>query len=156
MGNIDEYFMNIALKEANKAFRWDEVPVGAIIVLNGKIIAKGHNLRELKGDITKHAELIAIKRANRKIKGWRLNDCTIYITLFPCSMCASAIVQSRIKRVVIGAPCKDIKNKEIVNLIFEKEKDKPLIEITENVLEKECSSILQEFFKKQRKIVKNK
>ena len=124
MGNIDEYFMNIALKEANKAFRREEVPVGAIIVLNGKIIARGHNLRELKGDITKHAELIAIKRANRKIKDWRLNDCTIYITLFPCSMCASAIVQSRIKRVVIGAPCKDIKNKEIVNLIFEKEKDK--------------------------------
>lgn len=156
MVNKDEYFMNIALKEANKAFRRDEVPVGAVIVLNGKIIARGHNLRELKGDITKHAELIAIKHVNRKIKDWRLNDCTIYITLFPCSMCASAIVQSRIKRVVIGAPCKDIKNKEIVDLIFEKEKDKPLIEITENILEKECSSILQKFFRKQRKIVKNK
>ena len=152
----DEYFMDIALKEANKARRREEVPVGAIIVQKGKIIARGHNMREIKGDITKHAELIAIRRANRKLRDWRLNDCTIYVTLFPCSMCASAILQSRISRIVIGAPTKDNKNKKIVDLLFEKESNKPLIEITENILEDECSKLLKEFFKEQRKIVKNK
>ena len=156
MKDIDEYYMNEALKEAKKAFRRDEVPVGVIIVLNDKIIARGHNLRELKGDITKHAELIAISKANRKIHDWRLNDCVMYVTLYPCSMCASAIIQSRIKRLVVGAPCKDLKNKKIVDLIFEKESDKPLIEIEENILVEECSNILQEFFKKQRKIGKKK
>ena len=156
MKNIDEYYMKEALKEAEKAFKRDEVSVGAIIVLNNKIIARGHNLREIKGDITKHAELIAIRKANRKIGDWRLNDCVMYVTLYPCSMCASAIIQSRIKRLVIGAPCKDLKNKKIVDLIFEKESEKPLIEIKENILEEECSNILQEFFKKQRKYGKKK
>jgi len=80
----------------------------------------------------------------------------MYVTLFPCSMCASAIKQSRIQRIVIGAPCKDTNNKQIVDLIFERESNKPLIEIEENILEKECSTILQEFFKKNKKIVKNK
>lgn len=147
----DKYYMKEALKEARKAFIKEEVPVGTVIVFNDKIIARGHNLRELKGDITKHAELIAIRRANRKIKDWRLNNCTIYITLFPCSMCASAIIQSRISRVVIGAPCNDIKNKEVVDLIFETKTKNKLIKIKENVLEKECSDILKEFFKYQRK-----
>lgn len=155
MENIDEYFMGIALKQAKKALRREEVPVGAIIVLDGKIIAKGYNLRELRGDVTKHAELITLRRANHKLKNWRLNGCTIYVTLFPCSMCASAIIQSRVSRIVIGAPSKDLKNKQIVDLIFQSETNKPLIEIKENVLEKECSQILQDFFKKQRKNVKN-
>lgn len=155
MENIDEYFMGIALKQAKKALRREEVPVGAIIVLDGKIIAKGYNLRELRGDVTKHAELITLRRANHKLKNWRLNGCTMYVTLFPCSMCASAIIQSRISRIVIGAPSKDLKNKQIVGLIFQSETNKPLIEIKENVLEKECSKILQDFFKKQRKNVKN-
>lgn len=152
MENIDGYFMGIALKQAKKALRREEVPVGAIIVLDGKIIAKGHNLRELRGDVTKHAELITLRRANHKLKNWRLNGCTMYVTLFPCSMCASAIIQSRISRIVIGAPSKDLKNKQIVDLIFQSETNKPLIEIKENVLEKECSKILQDFFKKQRKM----
>ena len=155
MENIDEYFMGIALKQAKKALRREEVPVGALIVLDGKIIAKGYNLRELRGDVTKHAELITLRRANHKLKNWRLNGCTMYVTLFPCSMCASAIIQSRISRIVIGAPSKDLKNKQIVDLIFQSETNKPLIEIKENVLEKECSKILQDFFKKQRKNVKN-
>ena len=152
MENIDEYFMGIALKQAKKALRREEVPVGAIIVLDGKIIAKGHNLRELRGDVTKHAELIALRLANHKLKNWRLNGCTMYVTLFPCSMCASAIIQSRVSRIVIGAPSKDLKNKQIVDLIFQSETNKTLIEIKENVLEKECSKILQDFFKKQRKM----
>ena len=152
MENIDEYFMGIALKQAKKALRREEVPVGAIIVLDGKIIAKGHNLRELRGDVTKHTELIALRLANHKLKNWRLNGCTMYVTLFPCSMCASAIIQSRVSRIVIGAPSKDLKNKQIVDLIFQSETNKTLIEIKENVLEKECSKILQDFFKKQRKM----
>lgn len=152
----DEYFMGIALKEAKKALRREEVPVGAIIVNGDKIIARGHNMRELKGDITKHAELIAIKQANRKLKDWRLNDCVLYVTLFPCSMCASAILQSRISRIVIGAPTSDMKNKKIVDLLFEVESDKPMISITENILSDECSNLLKEFFKEQRKNIKNK
>ena len=135
MENIDEYFMGIALKQAKKALRREEVPVGAIIVLDGKIIAKGYNLRELRGDVTKHAELITLRRANHKLKNWRLNGCTMYVTLFPCSMCASAIIQSRVSRIVIGAPSKDLKNKQIVDLIFQSETNKPLIEIKKNVLE---------------------
>ena len=147
----DEYFMNIALKEAKKAFRRNEVPVGAIIVKNEKIIAKGYNKREFGGDVTKHAELIAIKKASRKIKDWRLNECVMYVTLYPCSMCASAIIQSRMKKIVIGAPCKDLKNTKIVDMIFKDEKDKSLIEIKDGVLKEECLDIIQEFFRKQRK-----
>ena len=99
--NKDKYYMNVALKEARKAYLRGEVPVGCIIVLNDKIIARGHNLRETTGDILKHAELITIKKCCKKIGDWRLEDSVMYVTLFPCPMCASAIVQSRIKKIVI-------------------------------------------------------
>ena len=88
----DEIFMKEALKEAAKARKKDEVPIGAIIVHNNKIIAKGHNLRETKNDALGHAEIIAIRKANKKLKSWRLVDCTIYVTVEPCSMCAGAIL----------------------------------------------------------------
>ena len=156
MVDIDEYFMNIALKEAKKAFKRGEVPVGAVIVKNNKIIARGHNKREFMGDVTNHAELIAIRRASKKIRDWRLNGCIIYVTLFPCSMCASAIVQSRIDKIIIGAPSKDLKNLKIVDMIFKDEKENYLLTIKESVLKKECLDIIQEFFKKQRKFVKIK
>ena len=146
----NEYYMKLALKEARKAYKHNEVPVGAIIVSNGKIIAKGNNQRENSGDVTKHAELIAIRKASKKKKDWRLNDCTMYVTLFPCPMCASAIVQSRISKLVIGTSTMDLKNKEIVNLIFlDSIKNKKII-LEENVLENECSDILKSFFKMQR------
>ena len=154
--NKDEYYMNLALKEANKAFKRDEVPVGVIIVFDDKIVARGYNMRELKGDITKHAELIAIKKANKKIHDWRLENCTMYVTLFPCPMCASAIVQSRIKKIVIGANTKDLTNKQIVDLIFTDSFKKRKLEIVENILEKECSLILKSFFKHQREKVNKK
>ena len=93
-------FMNIALKEEKKAYDKEEVPVGAIIVFNNEVISKGHNLKENKKNVLKHAELIAIERASKKIGDWRLNECILYTTLFPCPMCASAIQQSRIKKVV--------------------------------------------------------
>ena len=146
----NEYYMKLALKEARKAYKHNEVPVGAIIVSNGKIIAKGNNQRENSGDVTKHAELIAIRKASKKKKDWRLNDCTMYVTLFPCPMCASAIVQSRISKLVIGTSTMDLKNKEIVNLIFlDSIKNKKII-LEENVLENECSDILKSFFQMQR------
>ncbi len=146
----NEYYMKLALKEARKAYKHNEVPVGAIIVSNDKIIAKGNNQRENSGDVTKHAELIAIRKASKKKKDWRLNDCTMYVTLFPCPMCASAIVQSRISKLVIGTSTMDLKNKEIVNLIFlDSIKNKKII-LEENVLENECSSILKSFFQMQR------
>ena len=146
----NEYYMKLALKEARKAYKHNEVPVGAIIVSNGKIIAKGNNQRENSGDVTKHAELIAIRKASKKKKDWRLNDCTMYVTLFFCLMCASAIIQSRISKLVIGTSTMDLKNKEIVNLIFlDSIKNKKII-LEENVLENECSDILKSFFKMQR------
>ena len=146
----NEYYMKLALKEARKAYKHNEVPVGAIIVSNGKIIAKGNNQRENSGDVTKHAELIAIRKASKKKKDWRLNDCTMYVTLFPCPMCASAIIQSRISKLVIGTSTMDLKNKEIVNLIFlDSIKNKKII-LEENVLENECSDILKSFFQMQR------
>ena len=146
----NEYYMKLALKEARKAYKHNEVPVGAIIVSNDKIIAKGNNQRENSGDVTKHAELIAIRKASKKKKDWRLNDCTMYVTLFPCPMCASAIIQSRISKLVIGTSTMDLKNKEIVNLIFlDSIKSKKII-LEENVLENECSDILKSFFQMQR------
>ena len=146
----NEYYMKLALKEARKAYKHNEVPVGAIIVSNDKIIAKGNNQRENSGDVTKHAELIAIRKASKKKKDWRLNDCTMYVTLFPCPMCASAIVQSRISKLVIGTSTMDLKNKEVVNLIFlDSIKNRKII-LEENVLENECSNILKSFFQMQR------
>ena len=99
---MQEQFMKEALKEAQKAYNKLEIPVGAVIVKDGKIISKAHNIKEEKQDTTKHAEIIAIQKASKKLETWRLNDCEMYVTLEPCSMCAGAIIQSRIKKVYIG------------------------------------------------------
>ena len=146
----DIYYMKIALEEARKAYLKDEVPVGCVIVHNNKIIGVGHNLREYSLDILNHAELIAIKKASKKIKDWRLDNSVIYVTLYPCPMCASAIVSSRIKKIVIGAPTKDLKVKQIGDLIFDGNSITPKIEIKENVLADECVNLLSEFFKNKR------
>ena len=100
---MQEKFMKEALKEAKKAYDKLEVPVGAVIVKDGEIIARAHNLKETKFDTTNHAEIIAIQKASKKLKSWRLLDCEMYVTLEPCSMCAGAIINSRIKKVYIGA-----------------------------------------------------
>lgn len=146
----DEKFMKIALKEANKSFQLDEVPVGVVIVKDDKIIARGHNLRETKQDPTGHAEIIAIKKASKKLKSWRLIDCTMYVTLEPCSMCAGAIMWSRIKRVVYGA--KDIKGGAIGSSfnLFEQKGINHKPEVTSGVLEDEASTLLKNFFKLKR------
>ena len=96
---LDEYFMQEALKEANKAYLKDEVPVGCVIVKDNKVIARGHNLRETTFDPTAHAEIVAIRKATKKLKSWRLEDCDIYVTIEPCSMCAGTILWSRIKTI---------------------------------------------------------
>ena len=103
MINIDEKFMKQALKEANKAYLKDEVPIGAVLVKNGKIIARGYNNRESKLDPTGHAEIIAIRKAAKKLQNWRLEETTLYVTIEPCSMCAGALVWSRVGRIVYGA-----------------------------------------------------
>ena len=102
--NINEKFMREALKQAKQAYNKLEVPVGAVIVKDGKIIAKAYNQKECKNDTTNHAEILAIKKASKKLNSWRLIDCDMYVTLEPCSMCAGALIQSRIRKVYIGAP----------------------------------------------------
>lgn len=148
--NKEEYYMNIALEEAKKAFKKNEVPVGAVIVLNDIIIAKGYNKKQKHGNVTNHAEIIAIKKASKKIKDWRLENCIMYVTLFPCPMCASAIIQSRIKKLVVGADVENIKTKEIGNLIFADSIQNNNFFLKEKVLHNECSNLLKLFFKNQR------
>lgn len=140
----DELYMNVALKEAKKALKKEEIPVGAVIVKDGKIIAKAYNKRNKSNKVKDHAEIIAISKANKKLKNWRLVGCEIYVTLEPCPMCASAIEQSRVKRIITGAVNKNIQSKKITDQIL---KDK---KITSNVKEEECTKVLNDFFKKKR------
>lgn len=149
-----EYYMKKALIEAKKAFDKDEVPIGAIIVKDGEIIAKAHNCKEIKEDTTMHAELIAIKKASKKLNSWRLTDCEMYTTLEPCPMCAGAIINSRIKKVYIGA--KDEKSGaagSVLNL-FKDYKFNHLVEVEQGILEEDCKKILQDFFKYLREMKK--
>ena len=133
-----EYYMKEALKEAKKAYKKQEIPVGAIIVKDGNIIARGYNQKELKKDSTMHAEIIAIRKASKKIGAWRLNDCEMYITLEPCPMCAGAIVQSRIKKIYIGTESNIKSNKKIVESILQNNEFDHRVEV-EYLNNKECS-----------------
>lgn len=138
--------MKEAIKEAKKAYEKLEVPVGAIIVKDGKIIARAHNIKETSTDTTKHAEIIAIQKASKKLKNWRLLDCEMYVTLEPCSMCAGAIINSRIKKVYIGTnDCKTGACGSVLNLFEYKFNHQ--VEYETGILEKECEDILKEFFK---------
>lgn len=145
--------MKEALKEALKARAKDEVPVGAVIVLNGKIIARGHNKRETKKNSLCHAEIIVIDKACKKLKNFRLENCELYVTLEPCLMCAGAIVQARIKKVVFGASDNKYGMAGTVFNAFEL-KSNHNVEIKKDVLKDECSEILTSFFKEMRE--KNK
>ncbi len=152
MQKIDEKYMKLALKEAKKAALIDEVPVGALIVCDGKIIARAFNKRETTNDPLGHAELLAIKKASKKLNAWRLTNCELYVTLEPCAMCAGAIMWSRFKRVIYGAS--DPKGGaigETFNLFNEKIVNH-VPEITTGVLKNECSAIIQEFFRLKRKV----
>ena len=150
-----KHFMKQALKEAEKAYNKLEVPVGAVIVKDGKIIARAHNQKETKTDTTKHAEILAIQKASKKLKSWRLIDCEMYVTLEPCSMCAGAIINSRIKKVYIGAM--DEKTGAVGSILnlFEDYTFNHKVEVEKGIMQKECENILKQFFKELRKI-KNK
>ena len=137
----DEYYMNLALKEARKALEFDEVPIGCIIVQNKKIIAKGYNRKTLDNIATYHAEIIAIENACKKLGTWYLDDCILYRTVEPCMMCTGAIIQSRLPKVVFGTT-----NEAFGHL----SKIETKIKITGGILEQECSQILSNFFQEKR------
>jgi len=143
----DEQFMRAAMQEADKARKMDEVPIGAVIVHDGAIIATGHNLRETSQTSLSHAELIAIEEANKKIGSWRLEDCTLYATLEPCPMCAGAIVQSRVKRVVYGASDPKAGCAGTLMNLLQDERFNHQVELTSGVLEQECGDLLRDFFR---------
>lgn len=140
---MDEKNMKIAFKESEKAYKIDEIPVGAVIVRNGKVISKGYNMKEKYNDPTMHAEIIAIRKACKKIKDWRLNGCTLYVTMEPCEMCLNVILESRIKDIVCGI--KNRKNNKIEDLIRKNQ-----INIVYGVYEKKISDELNAFFQKIR------
>ena len=144
-----EYYMKEALKEANKALIRKEVPIGAVIVKGEKIIARGHNLRETKMNSLKHAEIIVIDKACKKLRNFRLEDCEIYVTIEPCTMCAGAIIQSRIRKVFFGAT--DEKYGAVVSVakMFEIVQNHK-VEFEQGILQEDCKNIMKEFFKKLR------
>ena len=150
-----EYFMAIALKMAQIAAKKDEVPVGAVIVRNGAVIAKAHNMRETKRNPLAHAELLAISKASRKLRGWRLTGCTLYVTLEPCPMCAGAIVNARIDKVIFGAyDPKAGACGTLYNLTEGRLNHTP--EVTGGVMEEETAAVLKDYFKKKRSAEKSK
>ena len=147
---LDEYYMKEAIKEAKRAEELDEVPIGAVIVMNGEIVTRAHNLRETDQNAVAHAELIAIDQACKETGTWRLEESTLYVTLEPCPMCAGAIILSRVKRVVYGAA--DPKGGcagTLMNLL-EDDRFNHQSEVTSGVLERECGQLLSDFFRKIR------
>ena len=148
--NVDEKYMREALKEAELAYLEGEVPVGAVLVRNGEVIARSHNTREASFSATAHAETMAIASACEALHGWRLSDTTLYVTLEPCPMCAGAIVNARIPRVVFGAYDTSMGAMgSVLNLVRYPLPFKPTV--TGGLLEQECGTLLTRFFEEQRK-----
>lgn len=151
MQSTDEKYMREAVRQAKKAYAIGEVPIGCVIVHNDRIIGRGYNRRTTDGNTLAHAELIAIRKACRKMGDWRLEGCTMYVTLEPCQMCSGAIVQSRMDRVVVGcmnpkAGCAG----SVLNLL-QMEEFNHQAELTTGVLGEECSRMMKEFFRELRK-----
>ncbi len=138
-----EKWMKEALKEAKKAYKKNEVPIGCVAVKDEKIVARAHNLRETNEDPLAHAEILCLKKASKKLGGWHLNDLTLYITLEPCLMCAGAIIHARIRNVVFGAASYDSGASRFLR--------KNKVIVVKGILKKECSEIVSEFFKNLRK-----
>lgn len=150
----DIYFMRLALEEASLAFAQGEVPVGVVLVKDGNVIAKAHNQRETSKDPTGHAEILALRYGLNESDSWRLTDATLYVTKEPCIMCAGAMINARLSRLVYG--CRDEKG-GAVDSLYRLLSDKRLnhqVEVVSGILEEECTEILQRFFKSRRKMVK--
>lgn len=147
----DKHFMEIALSEANKAYEIDEIPVGAILVHQNQIIARAHNRRELDQDPTGHAEILVLREAAKKLNRWRLTDCTLYVTLEPCPMCAGAIIMARLGRLVYGVA--DYKTGAVESL-FNIPGHPHLnhqVQVTGGIKEEACRDLLQNFFREKRR-----
>lgn len=149
--NIQNKIMNVALKEAKKAFKKGEVPVGAVIIKGNKIISKAHNQKERKKNATMHAEIIAISKASKKLKQWRLDDCELYVTLEPCMMCSGAVIHSRIKKVYFGVTSEKFGFLEQNNKWFENNKNNHQVEVEKGFLEEQIIELLKVFFESKRK-----
>ena len=146
----DEYFMREALRQAQKAYKAEEVPVGVVVVRDGKIVARAHNQVELLKDATAHAEMLALTQAEAAIGDWRLTDCDLYVTKEPCAMCAGALVHTRIRRVIFGCadPFAGAAGSRM-NLL-QMATSNHRCEVTSGVLQNECAAILQNFFRQRR------
>ena len=147
----DEKFMQRAIRQAKKAYALKEVPIGCVIVQNGKVIARGYNRRNTDKNALAHAELAAIKKASKKTGDWRLEDCTLYVTLEPCQMCAGAIVQCRMQRVVIGAMNPKAGCAGSILNLLQVPQFNHQVKITRGVCEEECSEMLSAFFRELRR-----
>ncbi|WP_313130109.1 tRNA adenosine(34) deaminase TadA [Anaerocolumna sp.] len=147
-------YMKEAIKEAKKAAKIGEVPIGCVIVYEDKVIARGYNKRNTKKTTLAHAELLAIQKASKKLGDWRLEDCTMYVTLEPCQMCAGAIIQARMKEVVVGAMNPKAGCAGSVLNILQMQEFNHQAELITGVMEEECKTVLQDFFKELR--IKNK
>lgn len=151
----DEKYMKAAIAQAKKAYKALETPIGCVIVYEGKIIARGYNKRNMQGNPLAHAEINAIKKASKVLNDWRLEECTMYVTLEPCPMCAGAIVQARIPKVVIGSMNPKAGCAGSVLDMFHVSGFNHQVEVVKNVLREECSSLMTDFFKELRKMKKS-
>ena len=152
----DEKYMKEAIRQAKKAAALDEVPIGCVIVHEGQIIARGYNRRNTDKNTLSHAELLAIRKASKKLGDWRLEGCTLYVTLEPCQMCAGAIIQARVDRVVIGSMNPKAGCAGSVLNILEMDGFNHKAEVERGILQEECSRMLSEFFRELRERKKTK
>ncbi|MCL1797256.1 MAG: tRNA adenosine(34) deaminase TadA [Eggerthellaceae bacterium] len=147
----DEEYMQLALMQAREAEKCDEVPIGAVVVCDGKVLSSAHNLRESTNDPAGHAEFIALKKAAETLGAWRLSDCVVYVTLEPCLMCAGLMHQSRIKRCVYGAPDPKAGALGTLYSVHSDERLNHVFEVSAGVCQEECANLLSEFFSAKRK-----
>ncbi len=147
---MNEKFMNLAIKEAIKAFENDEVPVGCVIVKDNLVIAKAYNKKEKLHCASKHAEVIAVEKASKKLNNWRLDNCDVYVTLEPCPMCASLLKQARVSNIYCGLSNSDSSNIKIINQILEKDKNNSRVLIYNDLAVEKVSHLMKKFFEKKR------
>lgn len=147
----DAYYMGLALEEAEKAAALGEIPIGTVLVQEGEVISRAHNLREMNQDATAHAEVLVIREACAKLKRWRLSGCTLYVTVEPCPMCSGAIVNGRIDRVVYGCPDVKAGGAESIFNIITNPNLNHCAEVTSGVLEEDCAQVMKTFFQRRRK-----